>query len=199
MGDPSASRRIFKIKITLTGVKPPVWRRVLVPSDETLDDLHRIVQISMGWGFSHLHEFKVGDRIYGEPNRAYQDVKVLPDWNIKLSTIFRRGIRDFTYLYDFGDYWMHKIAIENVQPFDHNESYPLLVTGRRNCPPEDVGGDSGYFEFLKAMKDPLNIESAFYVDWYEGEFDPEEFDQGKIQKRLTDWASNRFRSDALLS
>jgi hypothetical protein len=64
--------KIFQLKIALAGIRPPVWRRVLVPGEMTLADLHDVVQVAMGWTDTHLHEFEIGDARYGAPD---------PDWD----------------------------------------------------------------------------------------------------------------------
>ena len=52
-------KKVFQIQIALKGVKPKVWRRVLVPSDVLLSDFHRIIQMSMGWTDTHLRQFYI--------------------------------------------------------------------------------------------------------------------------------------------
>ncbi len=47
-----------RLKITLRDIRPPIWRRVQV-KDCTLAELHEIIQVAMGWEFSHLYSFKV--------------------------------------------------------------------------------------------------------------------------------------------
>ena len=49
----------YQLKIALRGSKPPIWRRILVPGDITLDVLHNVIQIAMGWTNSHLHSFEI--------------------------------------------------------------------------------------------------------------------------------------------
>ncbi len=48
----------YQLRIVLKSVKPPVWRRVLVPGDITLAELHQVIQTAMGWADCHLHEFR---------------------------------------------------------------------------------------------------------------------------------------------
>jgi Plasmid pRiA4b ORF-3-like protein len=100
--------KIFQLKITLAGVHQPVWRRVLVPGEMTLAELHDIVQIAMGWTDSHLHEFELGDARYGtlDPDWGRDDVK--DEAQLKLFRLAAAGSR-FRYRYDFGDYWRHDI------------------------------------------------------------------------------------------
>jgi Plasmid pRiA4b ORF-3-like protein len=40
---------IYQIKVTLLGTRPPIWRRLLVPSEWTLEQLHALLQAAMGW------------------------------------------------------------------------------------------------------------------------------------------------------
>ena len=52
--------KVLQLKITLAGSKPPIWRRVKVRESMNLGELHRVVQIVMGWEDCHLHLFQVG-------------------------------------------------------------------------------------------------------------------------------------------
>ena len=51
--------RIYQLKATIVGTKPPVWRRVLVPEAATLLRLHEVLQAAFGWWDSHVHEFEI--------------------------------------------------------------------------------------------------------------------------------------------
>ena len=59
---------IYQIKVTLLGTKPPIWRRLLVPSSLTLAQLHDAVQTAMGWQGGHMHEFRDGQRCFAKPD-----------------------------------------------------------------------------------------------------------------------------------
>ena len=62
-------QEIYQIKVTLLGTDPPIWRRLLVPGNVNLYELHAIIQLGMGWTNSHLHMFRIGEEIYGDiPN-----------------------------------------------------------------------------------------------------------------------------------
>ncbi|WP_084188148.1 IS1096 element passenger TnpR family protein [Sulfurivirga caldicuralii] len=44
----------YQLKITLLWTDPAVWRRVVVPASLSLDRLHDVIQIVMGWVDAHL-------------------------------------------------------------------------------------------------------------------------------------------------
>ena len=44
----ATANRIYRLKVTLTDIEPPVWRRLLVPAEMTLAKLHRALQDAMG-------------------------------------------------------------------------------------------------------------------------------------------------------
>ena len=54
-------KKVYQFKITLKGIKPPIWRRIQVPENYTFWDLHVAIQDSMGWEDYHLHEFEILD------------------------------------------------------------------------------------------------------------------------------------------
>ncbi len=56
---------IYHLRLVLRHVTPLVWRRVLVHSDTTIAQLHRVIQVTMGWDDSHLHRFRIHGKDYG--------------------------------------------------------------------------------------------------------------------------------------
>ncbi len=53
---------VFCLRVTLSGTRPPIWRRVAVPPNITLGQLHQVIQRVMGWTDSHLHQFVLRDK-----------------------------------------------------------------------------------------------------------------------------------------
>ncbi len=43
------NRVLYQLKVTLQNIQPPVWRRFAVWEDTTLAQLHRVLQIVVGW------------------------------------------------------------------------------------------------------------------------------------------------------
>jgi len=61
---------IVSLKVTLRGIRPPVWRRLWVPGRMTLGDLHHVIQAAMGWDNAHLHAFNIAGREYSDPHEV---------------------------------------------------------------------------------------------------------------------------------
>jgi hypothetical protein len=175
---------IYQIKVTLYGSKPPIWRRLLVPSDITLSRLHRILQAAMGWYDAHLHQFIVGEAYYGVPDPD-DLLEIKSERRVRLNQIVSGEKFRFIYEYDFGDSWGHELLVEKIVPREKRVRYPVCIKGRRACPPEDVGGVWGYGYFLEAIQDPEHPEHEDYLEWIGGEFDPEAFDLDEINAALS--------------
>jgi hypothetical protein len=115
---------IARLKITLDEVEPAVVRRIEVPAEIPLSDLHLMLQAAMPWENYHMHEFRAGKRRWGEPwpeeecvfgDGPQDEADVTLDAAIAVSG--RK--KSLTYLYDFGDGWQHTVKLEKlVQPED---------------------------------------------------------------------------------
>ena len=88
------------------------------------------------------------------------------------------------YLYDFGDNWRHDVVVEKIVPGGDAPIRPECVAGERHCPPEDVGGVSGYEEFLEVIFEPTHEEHQHMVAWAGGRFQPEDFDLAAVRELL---------------
>src|SRR5262249_33442882 len=179
----SATPVVYQIKVTLKGSKPPIWRRMQVISATTLAQLHRILQCVMGWEGSHLYRFVVGGMEDGDP-RMLEEMDAADARRVTMTSLVRGDKAKFLYEYDFGDSWDHDLLIEKVLPCEARKSYPVCLTGKRACPPEDCGGIWGYASFLEAIQDPQHPEHEEMLEWVGGEFDPEAFDLDEVNREL---------------
>jgi len=176
-----------QLRVELRGVKPLVWRRILVHETVTLAKLHVILQWTMGRTDSHLHEYEIARCRYGirDDDDNWPGVEPVADARrVRLKSFIEAGVRRFTYQYDFGDSWEHVIKFEDlVQP--KSGTPPIVcLAGANACPPEDVGGYPGYAEFLAALADPSYEEHAQMRSWAGGTFDPTAFDLVQINRSL---------------
>ena len=174
-------KTVYRLKSALADIRPPIWRRVEV-EDCTLLRLHEIIQIVMGWEFSHLWAFEIDGVQFGDDSWGEMDMESAQSQ--KLSRVVNSGITKFGYLYDFGDSWQHVITVEKTVDTDLKVKYPRCVAGKRACPPEDCGGPWSYGDFLKAIQDPKHDEHEDLLEWVGGEFDPERFDVDDVNKEL---------------
>jgi hypothetical protein len=184
---------IHTIKVSLRYMKPPVWRRLQVPSNTSLAELHHIIQAAMGWYDCHLHQFEVNGRDYADPEHMLEETTDEARWRLARLQVGQR----FAYWYDFGDDWWHDIQVESIDRADPALTYPRCVTGRRACPPEDCGGPWGFAELMSALGDEKHPEHEMYRDWMQQlggtDYDPARFDLDKINKALAQLGSSALQ------
>lgn len=173
---------LYQLKITLRHIRPPVWRRLVVPADIKLPKLHEVLQAAMGWTNSHLHAFRVNGVTYGEPDPDF-DAGMKSERGVRLDSVAGEG-GSLIYDYDFGDGWEHDIKVEAAIPAETDTPRYLCTAGERTCPPEDCGGPPGYMELLEALRDRKHPQHADMLEWMGGEFDPEAFDLDAVNSAL---------------
>jgi hypothetical protein len=175
----------WQVRVELLEVTPTVWRRLLMPSTIRLPTLHRVLQATMGWTDSHLHEFVIAGQRYSVPD---------PDWDTELKQRDERRVvlekalghqaRCFDYLYDFGDSWHHIVILQEHAPL-REDALIYCTDGENACPPEDVGGAHGYEQFLAGIADPEHEEHENWLRWARGGFDPRRFSRDAVNQALT--------------
>jgi hypothetical protein len=210
----------YQLKVVLAGSKPPIWRRLIVPGDLRLHELHEVIQIAMPWTNSHLHQFIIKsaqpkltreqvDKMYrrGEwPSRAeVQGLRYLSDpafeleetedeTKVRLDQLAPVPRTKFIYEYDFGDGWQHQVSVEKILPPDPGTTCrPHCVAGALACPPDDCGSIWGYYDLLDILADPKHDEYEDRLEWMGGEFDPEHFDIDEVNRALSKQSPGRRR------
>jgi hypothetical protein len=159
----------------------------LIPSDMLLSDFHMIIQISMGWTNSHLHQFIKNRTFYTErmsDDDTWGELDNVDYKKMKISDLLKKEKEKIVYEYDFGDGWEHDVLLEKILPGDEKLESPICLAGKMACPPEDCGGVWGYADLLEILKNPKHEEYDSYMDWLGGEFDPENFDKDAVNKIL---------------
>ncbi len=175
---------VFQIKMTLRGIEPPIWRRIQT-KDCTLEDLHALIQVTMGWEFEHLYRFNIG-------GVEYADLDMMNDEDVEdacvtlLSAVLPVQNRRprFQYEYDFGDNWIHQLIVEERFLPEKGVKYPICVAGQMACPPEDCGGPWSYPDFVEEVSNPDHRSHEETLEWVGGEFDPERFDLEAVNSEL---------------
>ena len=145
--------KFYQLKITLKDVSPPVWRSFVVPADITLDRLHDVIQIVMGWEDCHLHSFKFKNKVWLEEPESFDDED---EALTRLNELLKKSGNTLTYTYDFGDDWVHEIVLKNKN-FIEEDAIPLpfgCIDGRMRCPMEDCGGPDSHMHLLDILSYP---------------------------------------------
>lgn len=184
---------IYQFKVTLRGVRPPIWRRFLIDNQVTFEDLHIIIQVVMGWENYHLYNFDTKDarvEILDDSFEFFPSSKEVYDAEeTQIGELITEEKQKCLYTYDFGDDWEHELVLEKVLPIDEEILVPTCLKGKRACPPEDCGGVYMYNEIQTALKGEGELDEEM-KEWL-GEFDPEEFDLELINSILERFAVER--------
>jgi hypothetical protein len=186
LGKPASA---YQLQVLLNGSQPPIWRRILVPGTANLSWLHTVLQVTMGWTNSHLHQFICGEHTYSDPlahSEPYEgDPPVLDEGKFTVSELLTDIHKGLVYEYDFGDSWEHIVTVEKILPMEASVSaVAVCMAGAGACPPEDCGGIGGYDELLKALKNRKHPEHQSMKQWLGRPFDPEAFDVMKTNHWL---------------
>lgn len=152
---------VLRLRVSLHGIKPTAWRRIVVPDSITLSELHIAIQAAMGWEDQHLWRFHLHGVDYGpetgrNPRIGFRDFRL------------RSGER-FSYVYDFGDWWEHDVRIEPLKQTDLRGSVPRCIAGRGTCPPEDCGGPRDYAAAVSEAFDPFDDDDVEAMADFAGE------------------------------
>jgi hypothetical protein len=176
---------IYQIKVGLRGAKPPIWRRLEVPADVSLAELHIIIQRAFGWDDSHMHVFTTP---HGEFGVADADSDIRSEDPVTLEQVAPLVKSTIRYTYDMGDDWEHDILVERTLDRDDTVDYPRCTAGRRACPPEDCGGIWGYANLVEILADPSHPDHQEMMDWMglsdPGDFDPGRFNADEVSQAL---------------
>jgi hypothetical protein len=165
--------KIAILHITLDDVEPKVTRRLAVPAGIKLNRLHLALQAALGWTNSHLWEIRAGEASWGVPDPDWPDGPGDASEETLSGAIADIRSKKLQYLYDFGDGWEHTVQVEGFEDADPAERYPKLIEATGRCPPEDVGGPSGYEECLAALADPKDEQHEEVKEWWPEDFDAE--------------------------
>ncbi|MGL5753174.1 MAG: plasmid pRiA4b ORF-3 family protein, partial [Paraclostridium sp.] len=175
--------KAVKVKSRLDFEEIDISRELIIPLNYTFRDLHKVMQSAFQWQNYHLHEFIVLDkdeevvRIVGhEDEFAFEyDVETIKDENVYLYEYLPK-YKNIVYRYDFGDNWTHIICVEDIL-FDYDKYYAVCIDGNGDSPPEDIGGEWGYYEYLEILKDKTHEEyeymNSISQSYYSGRFNIE--------------------------
>ena len=201
----------FTFRLTFVFYELECWRDLRVPKSFTFEDFHTAIQACLSWLNYHLYDFKFTSKgenrqvswpdfeTGGSPLDAFDYFWPLPDsqkrvWSdaaeVRLDEVFPRT-RKTLYSYDYGDGWEIDIRLLDSKTPLAGES-PLCIGGVGDNPPEDVGAEGGFEEFLRTIADPNDPEHDEMVAWGEGQTF-EHFNLDNTNERLARYNDWRVR------
>lgn len=183
--------KAYQLKITLKDIKPPIWRRFIVPAGLSFSQLTLVIHKVMGWSGYHLSEYTFKNLCIKltEENEDYFPLSYgdmyfanLCSADFLIDEMFER-VKSFTYTYDFGDNWSHQVQIENVIE-DYEYAFPMVLKYKGEIPPEDCGGPDGYYNLLDILSNPDGPEYETMKEWYDYQ-SVDQFDLDEVNKELS--------------
>jgi hypothetical protein len=163
--------RAFELRITLDLEIYTAERRIIVPANMSLIDLHKVMQRIFDWRNYHLYDFTLYDQETGkselrlvanEEDLDYDSNAVVMK-GYTLAEVFNENMK-MVYTYDFGDNWEHDIELVQVIN-EYDGELPYLLEAKGQTPPEDVGGIGGFVEFRKIMLDMNDPKYQETKEW----------------------------------
>jgi Plasmid pRiA4b ORF-3-like protein len=161
-------RAIFRVRVDLNDAHPPIWRRLDLRSDLTLEAVHQVLQTAYDWTDSHLHRFSIG----GDPFEMVAEWFLCeydaeegqdegtPDIEVTLDETLAEAGDVLHYVYDYGDNWDLTIRLEEVRPLADDAPQAACVDGRRAAPPDDCGGIRDAGDLVDVLPDPAAFDAV---------------------------------------
>ncbi len=178
---------IYQLNISLSYSDPLIWRRIQVPGDFTLAQLHEILRILMGWSGEQMHQFYVGKIFYqmSPEGEGVRESKRFDESKFTLHDLEEAMKWCFIYLYDAGEGWEHEIELEEIVPAGQGEKYPLLLAGERAAPSENFEGIQDCEAYLTNQDNSENRQSHRVRGGKGGaDFDPDFLDKEAMNAKL---------------
>ena len=183
--------QLYSLKVSLNGITPPIWRRLICPVDAPLELLSVVIQEAFGWDGSHLYKFKIGKTEYNcdaemfEGEEAHIQTEGPSVAEVTLLSLDLKKGDQFEYHYDFGDDWKHTVIVEEQRDARVLEPEFGCRAGEQSAPFEDCGGIVGYQEILAAKQDKNHPKRQAHNVMYDlDSFDPSQFDVASVNERI---------------
>ncbi len=155
----------FRVRVDLDHSSPPIWRRLDIHADATLDVVHEVLQAAFGWTDSHLHRFALGGGPFDRTSELFLcpfDVEEgedegAPASEVRLDETMQAPGDVLRYVYDYGDGWELTLRLEEVRPRADGPT-AICLDGRRSAPPEDCGGITDAASLAEVLDDPAHFD-----------------------------------------
>ncbi|MEO2095611.1 MAG: plasmid pRiA4b ORF-3 family protein [Brachybacterium sp.] len=166
--EPSAVQ-VLTIRVDLHRSTPPIWRRLELRSDLSLEDVHTVLQTAFDWEGYYLWRFAVGGAPFDDHAQQFlckfdveegEDPDGVPACEVRLGELLQAEGDTLEYLYDYGDGWDLGIVVEAVREAEEGDAPARATDGRRAAPPEDCGGLRDEEDLGTFLEDPAFFDVA---------------------------------------
>ena len=178
LGDGTFSERLLQLSIGGTDV----WRRVIVPDDITLGELHTVIQAVFGWQNSESYKFGIGEGSFsGELENE-----------TKVSSLEGENIVELLYQYEIK--WNVRIMILSRQETPGLRSV-RCVAGAGAAPPEFIAGPVKFRRLVASLESGNDMERLGARQELGADFMPGEFDKEVCNRLLSLTMQTRRRNN----
>lgn len=140
--------KAYQVKISLKGMKPPIWRRMIIPAGLTCSAWTILINEVMGWDGDYDSVFSIAkERITIAERYDSTFAEGMLDAAATTLDAWLTAGKHVTYTYGAGDGWAHDILIEEIVD-DYDSAYPVVLKGKSQCPP-DTCANIAAFTVLK--------------------------------------------------
>lgn len=146
---------VIQVKISIKNTHPPIWRRLLLPIDMTLNDLHLVIQAAFGWHNSYSYRFDDAYKKYSDVSKDKD--KFLFDVNddsrkTRLNDVVYKEGQKIKYEYYAKRLWELTLTVEKMFEKKPSVKMPACIGGRKNPLQED----ESWFAFNTIVTDEDN-------------------------------------------
>ena len=174
---------IYQIKISIKNIETPVWRKLQIDRQVTLDHLHLVIQTAMGWNDKLMHQFVKDDNYYLEMKDLSPVENELNEAGYRLCDILKNIGETMQYDYGFKESWEHQIELEKIDR-QKKINHPFLIKGEKRVPPEGLKDASFYDKLFNAFTNNDKKTLSSFINIVGSNFDPYDFPFKKVSEKL---------------
>jgi hypothetical protein len=159
------------VQISIGGTE--IWRRIHLPGEKMLENLHKIIQICMGWKDSYRHRFFI-------ESSGSKDKDSLDD-KMRIWQICDQGISELQY--EYGNKWNIKVILLSSFTPEKNETV-RCTAGEGAAPPETIGGPLRFRKILSAIGGGSDTEKKSALHEIGPDYNGGRFDIAKCNREI---------------
>ncbi|MCZ4327397.1 plasmid pRiA4b ORF-3 family protein [Brachybacterium paraconglomeratum] len=141
--------KVLTVRVDLHRSSPPIWRRLELRSDLSLEDVHTVLQTAFDWAGYHSWRFAAGGAPFDEAAQQFlcasdveegEDPDGIPAGEVRLGEQLQQAGDALKYLYDYGDGWDLGLVVESVRAAEAGDTQPGPWEGGARPRPRTAAG-----------------------------------------------------------